>query len=155
MGARAQRADAGPPSQEPFRHRPAPEVPGGRYKSHSVQNNILTIRATDGSTRQVQPWARGVVKISYFAPGRRPVADSSVSVVQPPVELSFSRFLKNSEVRFVYKSLPVAATATTLRLETGWDAGWSEKSEIVIDKASLRISVGRQNDTLFSEAAPA
>jgi oligosaccharide 4-alpha-D-glucosyltransferase len=44
----------------------------------------LRIKAADGSTLQILPWASGVVKIEYFAPGRKPVADSSISVVQLP-----------------------------------------------------------------------
>ncbi|MGI4734470.1 MAG: TIM-barrel domain-containing protein [Janthinobacterium lividum] len=94
--ARAQRAGDQPPTQDPFGRRPvlAREVPGGRYKSHKVIHDfdsaghatrlVLEVRATDGSTRRIQTWAPGVVKISYFAPGQRPVADSSLSVVQPP-----------------------------------------------------------------------
>jgi oligosaccharide 4-alpha-D-glucosyltransferase len=95
--AHAQREGDQPPAQDPFRRRPqlAPEVPGGRYKSHRVVHEydttkhewarlFLEVRATDGSIRRIQTWAPGVVKISYFAPGRTMVADSSLSVVQPP-----------------------------------------------------------------------
>jgi len=93
---RAQHAGDRPPTQDPFGRRPvlAREVPGGRYKLHKVIHDVdkdrhstrllLEVQATDGSTRRIQTWAPGVVKISYFAPGQRPVADSSVSVVQPP-----------------------------------------------------------------------
>lgn len=155
--AHAQRAGDRPPTQDPFGQpaRPAPVVPGGRYRSHRVQGQVLTVYATDGSARQIQPWARGVVKISYFAPGRAVVPDSSLSVVQPPAALTFSRLLKNSEVAASYRELPVTSTATTLRIATMWPAGWAEKSELVLDKASLRISIGRGNDVLFSEASPA
>ncbi|RYY18169.1 MAG: hypothetical protein EOO36_08750, partial [Cytophagaceae bacterium] len=100
FGAQAQRAEGGPPGQDPFRHPPAPQVPGGRYLSHKAvwdhdttssqaTGVLLDVRATDGSLRRIQAWAPGVVKISYFAPGRRPMADSSVSVVQPPQPVAY------------------------------------------------------------------
>ncbi|MGI4761584.1 MAG: TIM-barrel domain-containing protein [Janthinobacterium lividum] len=157
---RAQQVGGRPPTQDPFGQpaRLAPEVPGGRYKSHTLRGQTLTIYATDGSSRQVHPWARGVIKISYFAPGRPPIPDSSLSVVQSPAKLEFSRLRNDSELKSSYpdsKKLPVFSTPTTLRIETAWDAGWATKSEILIDKASLRISVGRHDDILFSEASPA
>ena len=99
FGARAQRAESEPPPADPFGHPAAPEMPGGRYLSHKVideydkelthKHLILDVRATDGSLRRIQTWAPGVVKISYFAPGQRPVADSSVSVVQPPQPVAY------------------------------------------------------------------
>ncbi|MGI4972113.1 MAG: TIM-barrel domain-containing protein [Janthinobacterium lividum] len=100
FSARAQRAENGPPGHDPFGHRPAPEVPGGRYQSHRVFHDydttkhqwtrlMLEVRATDGSIRRLQTWAPGVVKISYFAPGQQPIADSSVSVVQPPQPIEY------------------------------------------------------------------
>ena len=98
--AHAQRADNAPPPQDPFGRpaRPAREVPGGRYKSHRVthvfENGravrlLLNVKATDGSVRRIQTWAPGVVKISYFAPNQSPVADSSISVVQPPQPIAY------------------------------------------------------------------
>jgi oligosaccharide 4-alpha-D-glucosyltransferase len=151
FNTQAQRAENGPPASDPFGHRPAPEVPGGRYRSHSLRGSTLTIFATDGSSRQVQVWARGVVKISYFAPGRRPVADSSVSVIQAPDKLT--TLLKNSEVQVLYKNLIISHTASNLRVQTTWKTGWPGEPEILIDKASLRISINRRDDILFSEAA--
>jgi oligosaccharide 4-alpha-D-glucosyltransferase len=155
--ARAQQEGDRPPTQDPFGRRPqlAPEVLGGRYKSHSLRGQTLTVYATNGSARQIQPWARGVVKISYFAPGHAPIPDSSISVVQLPTTLSFSRLLKDSEVSIRYRELPVVSTANTLRIETLWNAGWAEKSEILIDKSSLRVTIGSRDDVLFSEASPA
>ena len=98
--AHAQREADRPPTQDPFARRPvlAREVPGGRYQSHRVYHELkdgqsvrlmLEVKATDGSIRRIQTWAPGVVKISYFAPGRAPVADSSVSVVQPPQPVQY------------------------------------------------------------------
>jgi oligosaccharide 4-alpha-D-glucosyltransferase len=100
--AHAQREGDRPPTQDPFGSRTplAPEVPGGRYKSHRVFHEydkktdkwtrlVLEVRATDGSVRRIQTWASGVVKISYFAPGQAPVADSSLSVVQPPQPIEY------------------------------------------------------------------
>lgn len=89
FGARAQRAEGGQPAADPFGHPAAPEVAGERYKSHKVvwdydttrgqvTRVMLDVQATDGSTRRIQTWAPGVVKISYFAPNRKLVADSSV-----------------------------------------------------------------------------
>jgi alpha-glucosidase (family GH31 glycosyl hydrolase) len=170
FGARAQRAEAGPPGTDPFGHPVAPEVPGGRYKSHTYQNGILTIRATDGSTRQVQPWAEGVVKISYFWPGRRPVADSSVSVVQPPAAYdpqatatllplddakrygfaypypSTARFLPPMVVT---RAKAVRSTATSVQLFT-------EHQLITINKHTLAVNwQDFYEAAFFGEAAPA
>ncbi|GAB2691725.1 hypothetical protein GCM10011495_00630 [Hymenobacter frigidus] len=52
---------------------------------------ILDIRATDGSLRRIQTWAPGVVKISYFPTGQA-VADSSVSMVQPPQPVQYETY---------------------------------------------------------------
>lgn len=100
LGAHAQRTEAGPPTADPWPHPAAPLVPGGRYLSHravwdydtvrhQVRRVLLEVQATDGSRRRIQTWAPGVVKISYFAPGHPPVADSSVSVVQPPQPVAY------------------------------------------------------------------
>ncbi|MDO7887868.1 TIM-barrel domain-containing protein [Hymenobacter cheonanensis] len=167
--AHAQREGERPPTQAPFgRRQPlAPAVPGGRYKSHSfdVGSSILTIRATDGSARQVQPWANGVVKISYFAPGARPVADSSVSVVQVP-EKWRSPDLNGEGPE--YGSPPAAfrawhkkvangnvqQTSSTLTWHiSGYAAG--RQQLIVIDKNTLRISLHQGAEALFGEASPA
>ena len=82
--AQAQRATDGPPLNDPFGRRvvPARAGPGGRYRAHSFdqETGTLTIQATDGSTRQIQESGAGVLKVSYFVPGRQPVADSSISV---------------------------------------------------------------------------
>jgi oligosaccharide 4-alpha-D-glucosyltransferase len=56
---------------------------------HEWTRLFLEVRATDGSVRRIQTWAPGVVKISYFAPGRAPVADSSLSVVPPPQPIRY------------------------------------------------------------------
>ena len=92
--AQAQRAADGPPANDPFGRRvvPARAVPGERYLSHSFANNVLTIQATDGSARQIQPWTYDVIRIGYFAPGHRAVADSSISVVQKPYKWVLSEF---------------------------------------------------------------
>ena len=100
--AQAQRAEgAGPPANDPFGRRvvPARAVPGGRYRSHKVFHDfdktgecvrlMLEVWATDGSVRRIQTWAPGVVKISYFAPGRASEADSSVSVVEAPQPVEY------------------------------------------------------------------
>lgn len=98
--AHAQYEGDRPPTQDPFSRHPVParEVPGGRYQSHKVFHDykdgkwvrlMLEVKATDGSKRHIQTWASGVVKISYFAPGQLPRADSSVSVVQPPQPVQY------------------------------------------------------------------
>lgn len=146
FNAQAQRAENSPPGHDPFGHRPAPEVPGGRYLSHTYENGVLTVQATDGSTRQVQPWAASVVKISYFAPGRRPVADSSVSVVQPPDARAFAEVSKPLPGRPPLKlASPIEATATEVfyYLHTG---------KVVIAKNSLSIRLLQNDAALFSEA---
>ena len=157
--AQAQRAAAGPPTQDPFGRPPAREVPPGRYQSHSYQNGVLTIKATDGSTRQVQPWAAGVVKISYFAPGRAPVADSSVSVVQPRDAYRSNVVDGMLEKSRVYKGVPIVSTLDALRfrIPKGNDE-WTllPSPEMVIDKVTLRISLLTEDDhILFSEASSA
>ena len=103
--ARAQREADRPPTQDPFGRRPvlAREAPGGRYKSHRVFHvydkakggwirHVLEVRATDGSVRRIQTWAPGVVKISYFAPGRALIPDSSISVVQTPQPVQYETY---------------------------------------------------------------
>ncbi|MGI4862716.1 MAG: TIM-barrel domain-containing protein [Janthinobacterium lividum] len=171
FSASAQRAEDGPPNQDPFRHPAAPEVPGGRYLSHSYQNGVLTIRATDGSTRQVRAWVDGVVKISYFAPGRLPLADSSVSVVQAPAayraDSIVAVFDESDAPHFGYKWIPIgnsrfippqpllqkkaaSATPTTVYLTVGID------DVIAVDKSTLAVSwQDYHNIPRFSEATPA
>ena len=105
FAVRAQRAADRPPAADPFGRRAvlARAVPGGRYRSHQVFHDydttkhewtrlMLEVQATDGSIRRIQTWAPGVVKISYFAPGQRPVADSSLSVVQPPQPVAYETY---------------------------------------------------------------
>ena len=165
--AHAQREGDRSPTQDPFGRRPvlAREAPGGRYLSHSYQNGVLTIRATDGSTRQIQPWTKGVVKISYFAPGRRPVADSSVSVVQMPVRWH-SPDLNGEGPE--YGSPPAMFRRWRAALATGnvqqtnstltWPiSGYSQNSseQVVVDKNTLRITLLKGTAALFSEAGPA
>jgi len=99
--ARAQRAAGSAPASDPFGRRvvPARAVPGGRYRSHKVTREfdkefhtarlLLDVRATDGSVRRFQTWAPGVLKVSYFAPGRTATTDSSVSVVQPAQQVAY------------------------------------------------------------------
>ena len=182
--ARAQRAGDRPPTQDPFGRRPvlAREVPGGRYKSHSfdVKRSILTIKATDGSVRQVQPWASGVVKISYFAPGQPPVADSSVSVVQAPNKWfplglhhegpepgspsawfkAHRQAIASGNVQQSRDKLLWLIGLVSLGAEDGWGGGL--RQFVIIDKLTLRISLTTSSsstdfytpqDTLFSEAA--
>lgn len=91
--AQAQRASDGPPVADPFGKRvvPARVVPGGRYQSHMLVDKAvvngykatLRIKGSDGSTLQLHPWAPGVVKVEYFAPGQAPTAAASISVTQP------------------------------------------------------------------------
>ena len=163
-GARAQGPAEARYTQDPFGRPLAREVPGGRYLSHSCKNGTLTIKATDGSTRQVQPWTTGVVKISYFAPGRRPVADSSVSVVQEPVKW-FSPDLNGEGPEYgappasfrawqqAVASGNVRQTKAALTWHVSGYLAFSE--EVVIDKNTLRISLLTGADTLFAEAGPA
>ena len=86
QAASAQRVADDPAARDPFRKRavPARVVPAGRYASHLRVGNTLRIKTTDGSTLQLIPWGKGVVRLDYFAPGRAPEADSSISVVQTP-----------------------------------------------------------------------
>ena len=60
-------------TQDPPAHWPArtQEVPGGQYKRYYFTNEALVVEATDGSKRSIREWVAGVVKISYFAPGRQ------------------------------------------------------------------------------------
>ena len=134
--AQAQRAADGPPANDPFGRRvvPARPVPGGRYKSHSYATGILTVQATDGSTRRIQPWQTGVVKVEYCAPSRLPVPDSSVSVVQPQQKATGNALSTNPHS--VEISLPNGLRA-------------------VVGKSPLRISILRGRDTLVAEAAGA
>jgi len=84
--AQAQRVEESRPTSDPFGRRvvPARAVPGGRYKSHSFDHNILVINSTDGSVLQIIPWADGVAKVTYRASGNTAKPDSSVSVIQEP-----------------------------------------------------------------------
>ncbi len=172
FGAHAQRAEGGPPSADPFGHPAAPEVPGGRYLSHKVFHNydtikhkrtrlMLEVRATDGSIRRIQTWAPGVVKISYFAPGRRPTADSSVSVVQPPQPVAYETYCNHgcdgpppAEMTKKYgPDICSGVYAYPNKLTFGVNCQGFE-----IDKKTLAIkiyghSLGEQ--PLLSEAAPA
>ena len=149
--ARAQREGDRPPTQDPFGRptRLAPEVPGGRYKSHSfdTKRQILTIRATDGSVRQVQEWGIGVIKVDYFAPGRVPIADSSISVLVtnslPGADGVAVRAPDGKHLMLLAN--PSSATANSVNLRTN-------RGTVVIDKKTLRVS-WQLSETLFSEAA--
>ncbi|MGI4872812.1 MAG: TIM-barrel domain-containing protein [Janthinobacterium lividum] len=168
--AQAQRQEGGSPARDPFGHPPALEVPGGRYLSHSYKDGVLTIRATDGSTRQVQPWAEGVIKISYFAPYRALKADSSVSVVQAAAAYNPSdaaalfgpdearhlglKYPYSLTTRFIPPMIvprrdAVRATATQIHLLA------EPASFITIEKNTLAISLGDfpNSPPLFSEAS--
>ncbi|AMR26778.1 hypothetical protein A0257_06410 [Hymenobacter psoromatis] len=149
--AHAQREADQLPTQDPFARRPvlAREVPGGRYLSHSfdAEKNILTIRATDGSTRQVRPWADGVLKISYFAPGRVPVADSSVSVLDNILPHA-DRAAAADGKHVMLLANPSSVTAGTVRLRTN-------HGTVIIQKNSLQVSWEYGGDVLYSEASAA
>jgi len=152
--AHAQREGDRPPTQDPFSRRPllAREVPGGRYLSHSfdAEKGLLTIRATDGSVRQVQEWGTGVLKVNYFVPGRQPIADSSVSVlpdnILPGADGVTVRAPDGKHVMLLAN--PVPTTASTVRLRTTYGV-------VIIQKSSLLISWQYGTETIFSEADPA
>jgi len=169
--ARAQREGDRPPTQDPFGRRPvlAREVPGGRYKSHSfnAETSILTIWAADGSARQVQPWASGVVKISYFAPGARLAADSSVSVVQVPGKWrspampgegpeygSSPAMFRSWQQGLASGNVRETKTALTWHISGYRSSRFDFAQEVAIDKQTLRITLRQGAETLFGEAAP-
>ncbi|WP_375417713.1 TIM-barrel domain-containing protein [uncultured Hymenobacter sp.] len=150
--AQAQRTtDAGPPQSDPFGRREvaARAVPGGRYRAHSFneESGVLTIRATDGSARQVEEWNYGVVKISYFAPGRVTEADSSVGVAANSREFSPDGVVVSapgSKLRIILAN-PSSATAGTVRLLTN-------HGTLIIQKNTLQVSWLYGDAVIFSEA---
>ena len=153
LPARAQRADgAGPPSADPFGRRvvAARAVPGGRYRSHSFdkESGVLTIRATDGSVRQVQEWNSGVLKINYFAPDRVPVSDSSVSVVANSRAFGPDGVTAPDGKHAMLLANPSSATAGTVQLRTNYGL-------VCINKNTLRVSWLSGVDTVFSETSSA
>jgi oligosaccharide 4-alpha-D-glucosyltransferase len=161
--AHAQREGDRPPTQDPFGHRPATirEVPGGRYKRHYFTGNALVVEATDGSVRQLQDWVAGVVKISYFAPGQRPVADSSVSVVQPRgrdyVDRKLEQPMQLADALSIKRLAGLSEDAERLVLiipahkTTGPE---SNGQALIINKKTLCISIANEAGTVFSEASP-
>ena len=140
----AQRAEGGSPATDPFGRRvvPARAVPGGRYQSHTMVRNTLNVRATDGSTIQVKPWADGVIKVLYFAPGQPVKADSSISVVQP-----VSAF----EAKGILSPKPRVIDQPNRLLVT---YGLTNNAVVTIDKSSLQVSF-YQGSYLFSQTGPA
>ena len=170
--AQAQHTDEGRPATDPFGRRvvPARAVPGGRYRSHQVVDiaakskpyigSLLDIRATDGSLRRIQTWAPGVVKISYFPAGRA-MADSSVSVVQPPQPVQY-------ETACNHGCAGPPPAATTKKYGPDVCAGvWAHPDKLVfsincqsinIDKRTLAITVADDRSTgaaPVAEAGPA
>ena len=131
--ARAQRVADGAPANDPFGRRvvPARAVPGGQYAGHAVEGGTLRIRATDGSALHLREWAPGVVKVEYFAPGRAPRPDSSVSVVQAPAPAAPAR---------------AGATGTALRLPL------SNGLQALVQKNPLRVSILQGAKVLVAEA---
>ena len=137
--AHAQRTDNGLPANDPFERRvvPARAVPGGQYQSHSYDaaRGLLTIRATDGSRRQIQESGIGVIKVNYFAPGRQPVADASIAVLPTntlPGSDGVAATASNGK-SVVLLADPSSATANTVRLRTNHGV-------IIIQKSSLQVS---------------
>ena len=172
--AYAQQVGDRPPTQDPFGRpaRLAPEVPGGRYQSHRVVHEydaathewtrlLLEVRATDGSVRRIQPWAPGVVKISYFAPGHAPVADSSLSVVQPPQPIQYeSRCNRGCDGPPPAEVTKKYGTDVCAGVEVYPDklAFRVNCQGIFIDKKTLAVTIygdGASEQPLFSEASPA
>ena len=154
LPAQAQQATDGAPTNDPFGRRvvPARAVPGGRYAGHSFdeERGILTIRATDGSVRQVKEWNYGVIKVNYFAPGRAPIADSSVSVTANSREFSPDGVVvsaPNGKHKMLLAN-PSSATASAVRLRTS-------HGTVVIDKTTLKVKWMNDADTIFSEAISA
>ncbi len=152
--AHAQRVADGAPATDPFKKRmvPARTVPSGRYKSHSFNEDlgILTIRAHDGSIRQVEEWNYGVIKVSYFAPGRAPLADSSVSVVPNSKEFSPDGVVVDVPGNKLKTLLanPSSANASTVRMLTN-------HGTLLIDKSTLQLRWVYRTDTIFSETGSA
>ena len=152
--AQAQRVADGPPANDPFGRRvvPARAVPDGRYLTHNFdkEKGVLTIQATNGSTRQIQESGTGVIKVSYFAPGRQPVADSSISVLTinnlPGTDAVTAISSDGKSVRLLAN--PSSATANTVRLRTNYGI-------VIIQKTSLQVSWQYGGDTIFSEAKSA
>ena len=142
--ARAQRADDEQTTQDPFGRRvvPARAVPGGRYQSHELVDNTLRVRATDGSTLLVKPWADGVVKITYFTPGQSLKTDSSISVVQ-----SVSPF----EAKGILSPKPGVFNQPN-RLIVVY--GLLASATVVIDKSTLQVSF-RQGGCSLAQTGPA
>ena len=143
------------------------ELPGGQYKRCYFTNEALVVEATDGSKRRIEEWVAGVVKISYFAPGRQFQADSAVAdvsrrVVQPcgndyvdlkleqPLGLAdalgipwFKGFSEDAERIFLI--VPACKT----------EGGESTGQALIINKKTLCISIAYERGTVYSEASPA
>ena len=148
----AQRAEGGPPANDPFGRRvvPARAVPGGRYKSHiqsdgPLSDGPLTIRATDGSTLQVRLWTEGVVKVEWFAPGVSTKPELSVSVVQAEDSTATGEF----QADLADDGEPVTTSSPGFIRHLLYD-----NNVLVVHKNSLRLSLlSSEGDTLFREAA--
>ncbi|WP_310397361.1 TIM-barrel domain-containing protein [Hymenobacter sp.] len=151
--AQAQRADQGRPANDPFGRRPARAVPGGRYLSHAYAKGILTVAATDGSSLRMRPWAPGVVKVEYFAPGRAARPDSSVSVVQapnpwaPPFYHPEGPEAGAPRASFsAWRAGDVRATRAALE----WPVDGTIR--VIVQKNPLRVRCVRRGETLVAEA---
>ncbi|GAB2453565.1 alpha-glucosidase [Hymenobacter qilianensis] len=126
-----QREGEGPPTQDPFQKPAAPARPIAAYRSHQYTAGQLSIRATDGATLRVRPWATGVVRIEYFPAGSPVQPDASVSVVtQPSAGLA-------TGVRETSRSLEV---------------GLAENLRVAVSKSPLRVHLLRGPDTVATEA---
>ena len=138
--AHAQRAGNGPPGTDPFGRRvvPAQAVPGGQYQSHTFVGNTLHIKATDGSTLQIEPWLPGVIKVEYQAPGHVPNAENSISVLERHTAAGWDGMpwglesVKNSSPELVINTGPAVGNVGHMKLMG---------EPIVIQKSPLQISI--------------
>ncbi|SMB90652.1 Alpha-glucosidase [Hymenobacter roseosalivarius DSM 11622] len=131
LRAYGQREADGPPTQDPFPRPAAPAQSIAAYRSHQYSAGQLSIRATDGATLRVRPWATGVVRIEYFPAGSPVRPDSSVSVV----------------------TIPAAGLTTGVRASSqALTLDLTENLQVVVSKKPLRVHLLRGLDTLASEA---
>ncbi|TYZ14297.1 DUF5110 domain-containing protein [Hymenobacter lutimineralis] len=155
-GALAQRAGSGPPTQDPFGQKEAAVAVRslGNYQSHSVFDNILTIRSTDGATLRVRPWRTGVVRVEYFPPSQPVQEIPSVSVVQSPVPPA-------PEAARAVQRLTGSSNSGALRNEANalvWalpESFGTSYATVTIQKNPLRVSYQRGSETLIAEAGGA
>ena len=154
-----------PPARWPAHTR---EAPSGQYKRHYFTNEALVVEATDGSKRRIQEWVAGVVKISYFAPSRQFLADSSARtdssgrVVQLPgndyVDLKLEQPLALAEALGIPWHQGLAEDAERLVLiipAHKTESGESTGQALIINKKTLCISITHERGTVYSEASPA